>query len=200
MCGRRLLPRGRKLPRPRETLLRRRRNNRRNNRNSCSSRFAGMSCNYRGFAADRFRRRCIFVRLRGHRIVVRIRGHCVRCPLSRTWRNGRRKGLKIPWGKPCAGSSPAVRTNKITAQLSREACKLGCEAIVSRRFGSPCRSGRSTHWVKVKIRKRQRQSARHRRIGGDCEASPGLCPLSMCFVGAPYSSRESRFRTISPTT
>src|SRR6516225_8546672 len=40
------------------------------------------------------------------------------CPPSRTWRNGRRKGLKIPWGKPCAGSSPAVRTNKITAQLS----------------------------------------------------------------------------------
>src|SRR6516164_5030279 len=40
------------------------------------------------------------------------------CPLSRTWRNGRRKGLKIPWGKPCAGSSPAVRTSKITAQLS----------------------------------------------------------------------------------
>ena len=36
-----------------------------------------MSCNYRGFAADRFRRRCVFVRLRGHRIVVRIRGHCV---------------------------------------------------------------------------------------------------------------------------
>jgi hypothetical protein len=33
---------------------------------------------------------------------------------ARTWRNGRRKGLKIPWGKPCAGSSPAVRTNEIS--------------------------------------------------------------------------------------
>jgi bifunctional non-homologous end joining protein LigD len=32
----------------------------------------------------------------------------------------------------------------------REACKLGCEGIVSKRLGSPCRSGRSTHWVKVK--------------------------------------------------
>jgi hypothetical protein len=32
----------------------------------------------------------------------------------------------------------------------REACKLGCEGIVSKRFGSPYRSGRWPHWVKVK--------------------------------------------------
>ena len=32
----------------------------------------------------------------------------------------------------------------------REACKLGCERIVSKRLGSPYRSGRSPHWVKVK--------------------------------------------------
>ena len=31
----------------------------------------------------------------------------------RTWRNGRRKGLKIPWPKGCEGSNPSVRTNKI---------------------------------------------------------------------------------------
>ncbi len=30
------------------------------------------------------------------------------------------------------------------------ACKLGCEGIVSKRLGSPYRSGRSLHWVKVK--------------------------------------------------
>ena len=30
------------------------------------------------------------------------------------------------------------------------ACKLGCEGIVSKRLGSPYRSGRSVHWVKVK--------------------------------------------------
>jgi hypothetical protein len=35
--------------------------------------------------------------------------------LARTWRNGRRKGLKIPWGKPCEGSSPSVRTNIINS-------------------------------------------------------------------------------------
>ena len=30
------------------------------------------------------------------------------------------------------------------------ACALGCEGIVSKRLGSPYRSGRSAHWVKVK--------------------------------------------------
>jgi ATP-dependent DNA ligase len=30
------------------------------------------------------------------------------------------------------------------------ACKLGCEGIVSKLLGSPYRSGRSPHWVKVK--------------------------------------------------
>jgi bifunctional non-homologous end joining protein LigD len=38
----------------------------------------------------------------------------------------------------------------------QHACKLGCEGIVSKRFGSPYRSGRSPLWVKVKNRKRQR--------------------------------------------
>ncbi len=32
----------------------------------------------------------------------------------------------------------------------REACKLGCEGIVSKKLGSMYRSGRSAHWVKVK--------------------------------------------------
>jgi ATP-dependent DNA ligase len=32
----------------------------------------------------------------------------------------------------------------------REACKLGCEGIVSKRLGSSYRSGRCAHWVKVK--------------------------------------------------
>jgi bifunctional non-homologous end joining protein LigD len=36
------------------------------------------------------------------------------------------------------------------AIVFREACKLGCEGIVSKRLGSPYRSGRSQHWVKVK--------------------------------------------------
>jgi len=36
------------------------------------------------------------------------------------------------------------------AIVFREACKLGCEGIVSKRLGSMYRSGRSPHWVKVK--------------------------------------------------
>ena len=32
----------------------------------------------------------------------------------------------------------------------REACKLGCEGVVSKRIGSHYRSGRSKYWVKVK--------------------------------------------------
>jgi bifunctional non-homologous end joining protein LigD len=34
--------------------------------------------------------------------------------------------------------------------LFQHACKLGCEGIVSKRLGSPYRSGRSAHWIKVK--------------------------------------------------
>jgi bifunctional non-homologous end joining protein LigD len=36
------------------------------------------------------------------------------------------------------------------AIVYREACRLGCEGIVSKRLGSPYRSGRSQHWIKVK--------------------------------------------------
>ena len=32
----------------------------------------------------------------------------------------------------------------------RHACKLGLEGIVSKRHGSPYRSGRSRHWIKSK--------------------------------------------------
>jgi bifunctional non-homologous end joining protein LigD len=44
------------------------------------------------------------------------------------------------------------------AIVCREACKLGCEDIVSKRLGSPYRSGRSPHWVKVKNPKASRQT------------------------------------------
>jgi bifunctional non-homologous end joining protein LigD len=36
------------------------------------------------------------------------------------------------------------------AAVYRAACQLGCEGIVSKRLGSPYRSGRSPQWVKVK--------------------------------------------------
>jgi bifunctional non-homologous end joining protein LigD len=34
--------------------------------------------------------------------------------------------------------------------LFEHACKLGCEGVVSKRLGSPYRSGRSRHWLKIK--------------------------------------------------
>ena len=36
------------------------------------------------------------------------------------------------------------------AIVYRQACALGCEGIVSKRLGSPYRSGRTDCWVKVK--------------------------------------------------
>jgi bifunctional non-homologous end joining protein LigD len=36
------------------------------------------------------------------------------------------------------------------ATIFDHACALGCEGIVSKRLGSPYRSGRSANWVKVK--------------------------------------------------
>ena len=36
------------------------------------------------------------------------------------------------------------------AIIFKQACSLGCEGIVSKRLGSPYRSGRSEHWLKVK--------------------------------------------------
>lgn len=36
------------------------------------------------------------------------------------------------------------------AIIYEHACALGCEGIVSKRLGSPYKSGRSPHWVKVK--------------------------------------------------
>jgi bifunctional non-homologous end joining protein LigD len=36
------------------------------------------------------------------------------------------------------------------ALIFRQACALGCEGIVSKRLGSPYRSGRVEHWLKIK--------------------------------------------------
>jgi bifunctional non-homologous end joining protein LigD len=49
--------------------------------------------------------------------------------------------------------------------VCKQACKLGCEGIVSKRLGSPYRSDRSKQWVKVKNRQRRRCGARPRRSG-----------------------------------
>jgi hypothetical protein len=52
------------------------------------------------------------------------------------------------------GSHLSIVLNEIFEEngaiVFREACRLGCEGIVSKRMGSVYRSGRSAHWVKVK--------------------------------------------------
>ena len=53
----------------------------------------------------------------------------------------RRSGLSIVLNEHYEGEGEII---------FRHACKLGCEGIVSKRLGSPYRSGRSRHWVKVK--------------------------------------------------
>ena len=47
----------------------------------------------------------------------------------------------------------------------REACKLGCEGIVSKRLGSRYRSGRSRQWIKVKNPEAPAVKVRPKRIG-----------------------------------
>jgi bifunctional non-homologous end joining protein LigD len=46
-----------------------------------------------------------------------------------------------------------------------QACALGCEGIVSKRLGSPYRSGRNDSWIKIKNPAARRQSASIKRIG-----------------------------------
>jgi bifunctional non-homologous end joining protein LigD len=52
------------------------------------------------------------------------------------------------------GSKLGIVLNEVYEEdgaiVFREACRLGCEGIVSKRLGSLYRSGRSPHWVKVK--------------------------------------------------
>ena len=43
-----------------------------------------------------------------------------------------------------------VTKQKPKPTLNKPHCKVDCERIVSKRLGSPYRSGRSPHWVKLK--------------------------------------------------
>jgi bifunctional non-homologous end joining protein LigD len=48
------------------------------------------------------------------------------------------------------GSRLSIVLNEHFDEDGETACQLGCEGIVSKRLGSPYRSGRSSAWVKVK--------------------------------------------------
>jgi bifunctional non-homologous end joining protein LigD len=57
-------------------------------------------------------------------------------------------------GKLVRGPHPGIVLNEVFEGdgevLFAHACKLGCEGIVSKRLGSPYRSGRVTHGLKIK--------------------------------------------------
>jgi bifunctional non-homologous end joining protein LigD len=57
-------------------------------------------------------------------------------------------------GKLVRGPHPGIVLNEVFEGdgeiLFEHACKLGCEGIVSKRLGSPYRSGRADCWIKVK--------------------------------------------------
>jgi hypothetical protein len=68
------------------------------------------------------------------------------------------------------------------AIVYRQACALGCEGIVSKRLGSPYRSGRTDHWVKVKNPEASAVTrARPRKIGADdfCLFAGAAAPRTM---------------------
>jgi bifunctional non-homologous end joining protein LigD len=77
-------------------------------------------------------------------------------------RDMRREPLEVRkarLGSVLATGRPGLRFNDHCEDLPsdivfRHACKLGFEGIVSKRLGSPYRSGRSRDWLKMKTRAR----------------------------------------------
>jgi bifunctional non-homologous end joining protein LigD len=98
----------------------------------------------------------IFNRIRGHGTLPSAI-HCAFDLLEVDGRDLRREPLetrKQALAKLLRGAhSSLVINNYYEAEgaiVVREACRLGCEGIVSKRLGSPYRSGRTRHWSKVK--------------------------------------------------
>jgi bifunctional non-homologous end joining protein LigD len=82
-----------------------------------------------------------------------------------------------------AKASPGIRFNEHMEgdgpTVFAHACKLGLEDIVSKRLGSPYRSGRSQHWVKSKnpaapAVKREAEEDWGKDAGGDDRGN--FCP------------------------
>jgi bifunctional non-homologous end joining protein LigD len=65
-----------------------------------------------------------------------------------------RKDLLAKVMRPVRRSHPGITLNEHYegdgALIYEHACRFGCEGIVSKRLGSPYRSGRTDHWIKVK--------------------------------------------------
>src|SRR5262249_38496149 len=98
----------------------------------------------------------VFELIRGHRTVANA-VHCAFDLLELDGKDLRREPIerrKELLAKLLKGSHLSIVLNEHFeedgASVYRAACQLGCEGIVSKRLGSPYRSGRSKSWVKVK--------------------------------------------------
>ena len=58
--------------------------------------------------------------------------------------------MEAGYGQCCGCRTTASPFGGEGAIIHKHACALGCEGIVSKRFGSPYRAGRSAHWLKIK--------------------------------------------------
>ena len=98
----------------------------------------------------------VFDLIRGHRTIATAI-HCAFDLLELNGEDLRAKPIELRKRKPAkllrrAHSSVALNQHYEGdgAAVYKHACALGCEGIVSKQLGSPYRSGRSEHWVKVK--------------------------------------------------
>jgi ATP-dependent DNA ligase len=98
----------------------------------------------------------VFELIRGHRTIARA-VHCAFDLLELDGKDLRREPIekrKVLLAKLLRGSHLSIVLNEHFeddgAAVYRAACQLGCEGIVSKRLGSPYRSGRSPHWLKIK--------------------------------------------------
>jgi bifunctional non-homologous end joining protein LigD len=62
----------------------------------------------------------------------------------------RKAALKMLLRRPHPGIAYNRHFDVESSIVFHHACKLGCEGIVSKRLGSPYRSGRSADWIEVK--------------------------------------------------
>jgi len=98
----------------------------------------------------------VFELIRGHRTVASA-VHCAFDLLELDGKDLRGQPIEIrktALAKVLKGSHLSIVLNEHFeedgAAVYRAACQLGCEGVVSKRLGSPYRSGRSPNWVKVK--------------------------------------------------
>jgi ATP dependent DNA ligase domain len=112
-----------------------------------------------------------------------------------------RKDLLAKVMRPVRRSHPGITLNEHYegngAMIYEHACRFGCEGVVSKRLGSPYRSGPTDHWLKIKnpTAPAMKREERIGAPGGGCaggvpEVTDGLailpaCCSSTCSIGAP---------------